>query len=282
MSKLEGLPNVRVLQLDITIAADIQAAVAVVSEETGGSLTYLINCAARNHFMPLLDENIDDAKKIHDTNVWGPLAVTQAFSPLLIQAKGTVVFITSLAGHLNVPYQGKSFQMLLLASLIPRRNGVVYFILYVLRCFFRSRLIWVLGTYAASKMSEEILAETMRLELAPFNVKVLSVVSGGLKTMGQTHFDDWRLPENSLYAQVEATIRDRARGQEGAPRMEAAEYAHRVVSEILKGRTGKFWYGASAGATKFGTQFLPTSLMVRENAPFRSLHPLRKLLLTLH
>lgn len=136
MSKLEGLPNVRVLQLDITIAADIQAAVAVVSEETGGSLTYLINCAARNHFMPLLDENIDDAKKLHDTNVWGPLAVTQAFSPLLIQAKGTVVFITSLAGHLNVPYQGRSFQMSLLASLIPRRNGVVYFILYILRCFF--------------------------------------------------------------------------------------------------------------------------------------------------
>lgn len=57
--------------------------------------------------MPLLDENIEDAKSIHNTNVWGPLAVTKAFAPLLIKAEGTIVFITSVAGHLNTPYQGK-------------------------------------------------------------------------------------------------------------------------------------------------------------------------------
>lgn len=102
----------------------------------------------------------------------------------------------------------------------------------------------------------------MRLELAPFGVKVLSIVSGALKTMGQSHFDDWKLPENSLYAPAEATIRDKARGQEGAPRMAAEDYAKRVMSEIIKGRTGKFWYGASAGMVKFGTSWLPTWLMV--------------------
>lgn len=106
------------------------------------------------------------------------------------------------------------------------------------------------------------MAETLRLELSPFHVKVLSVVTGALKTMGQTHFDNWKLPENSLYSPVESTIRDRARGQEGAPRMEADDYAKRVVSEIISGRTGKFWYGASASAVKFGTSYLPTSLMV--------------------
>ncbi|KAI1253629.1 hypothetical protein MGN70_004020 [Eutypa lata] len=222
MSKVENIPNVSLLQLDVTRTSDIRAAVDAVSEETEGTLTYLINCAARNHFMPLLDENIEDAKALYDTNVWGPLAVTQAFAPLLIKAKGTVVFITSLSGYLNVPYQ---------------------------------------GTFAASKKSEEIMAETLRLELSPFHVKVLSVVTGALKTMGQTHFDNWKLPENSLYSPVESTIRDRARGQEGAPRMEADDYAKRVVSEIISGRTGKFWYGASASAVKFGTSYLPTSLM---------------------
>ncbi|EMR72922.1 putative nadph-dependent 1-acyldihydroxyacetone phosphate reductase protein [Eutypa lata UCREL1] len=222
MSKVENIPNASLLQLDVTRTSDIRAAVDAVSEETKGTLTYLINCAARNHFMPLLDENIEDAKALYDTNVWGPLAVTQAFAPLLIKAKGTVVFITSLSGYLNVPYQ---------------------------------------GTFAASKKSEEIMAETLRLELSPFHVKVLSVVTGALKTMGQTHFDDWKLPENSLYSPVESTIRDRARGQEGAPRMEADDYAKRVVSEIISGRTGKFWYGASASAVKFGTSYLPTSLM---------------------
>lgn len=106
MSKVSDLAGIRVLQLDVTSATDIQAAKTAVSEETGGSLSYLINCAAINHFMPLLDEKIENAKTIHDTNVWGPLAVTQAFAPLLIKAKGSVVFITSIAGHLNTPYQG--------------------------------------------------------------------------------------------------------------------------------------------------------------------------------
>ncbi|KAL2751867.1 hypothetical protein ACRALDRAFT_2045111 [Sodiomyces alcalophilus JCM 7366] len=222
MSKLDGLPNVRLLQLDTTKTTDIKAAADAVSDETGGTLTYLVNCAGRNRFMPLLDEDIEAAKEIYDTNVWGPLAVTQAFAPLLIKAKGTLVFISSLAGYLNVPYQ---------------------------------------GIYAASKRSGEIMAETLRLELAPFQVKVLSVVTGALKTKIQTHFDDWKLPEGSLYAPVESTIRDRARGHEGAPRTEADDYAQRVVAEIIGGRTGKFWCGASAGAVKFGTSYLPTSLM---------------------
>lgn len=106
------------------------------------------------------------------------------------------------------------------------------------------------------------MAETLRLELAPFHVKVLSVVTGALKTNIQAHFDDWKLPEGSLYGPVEPTIRDRARGQEGAPRMEADDYAQRVVADIIGGRTGKVWHGASAGAVKFGTSYLPTSLMV--------------------
>ncbi|KAI4865979.1 NAD(P)-binding protein [Hypoxylon rubiginosum] len=222
MSKIEDLPNVKLLQLDVTKTEDIRTATEVVREETNGTLTFLINCAARNYFMPLLDQDIEAGKALYDTNVWGPLAVTQAFAPLLIKAKGTVVFITSLSGYLNVPYQ---------------------------------------GTFAASKRSEEIMAETLRLELAPFHVKVLSVVTGAIKTMGQTHFDDWKLPEGSLYTPVESTIRDRARGQEGAPRMETADYAKRVVSEIIKGKSGKFWYGASAGVVKFGATWLPTSWM---------------------
>lgn len=122
-------------------------------------------------------------------------------------------------------------------------------------------------------MSEEIMAETLRLELAPFGVKVLSVVSGALKTMGQTHFDSWKLPVDSLYKPVEETIRDRARGQEGAPRMGPDVYAKRVVSEITANRTGKFWYGASAGVVKFCVSWLPTWLMVMTPVPSSSTIP---------
>ncbi|KAL4940549.1 hypothetical protein BDV06DRAFT_223992 [Aspergillus oleicola] len=43
----------------------------------------------------------------------------------------------------------------------------------------------------------EIIADTVRLELS-FNIRVLCVVTGAVKTMGQTYFDDFKLPEDSL------------------------------------------------------------------------------------
>ena len=106
MSKLESLHNVRLLTLDVVNREQIQAAVEIVSKETGGTLTYLINNAAQNHYMPMLDEDIETAKQIFEVNLWGPLAVAQAFAPLVIKAKGTMVFVSSVAGCLNVPYQG--------------------------------------------------------------------------------------------------------------------------------------------------------------------------------
>ena len=106
-SELSKLSNVTVLRLDVTDSSHIAAAVKTVEGETGGKLDYLINNAGRNHFMPLLDENIDAAKRIFDINVWGTLAVTQAFAPLLIDAQGALINITSISGYLNIPWMGR-------------------------------------------------------------------------------------------------------------------------------------------------------------------------------
>jgi 1-acylglycerone phosphate reductase len=108
MSKLENLPNVRLITLDILKPEDIRAATAVVSKETGGTLDYLINNAAQARYMPLLDEDPDvgQAKELFELNVWSQLRVVQAFTPLLIAAKGTAVYISSLSGYMNLPYNG--------------------------------------------------------------------------------------------------------------------------------------------------------------------------------
>ncbi|PWY71671.1 putative hydroxybutyrate dehydrogenase [Aspergillus heteromorphus CBS 117.55] len=222
MSKLKDLPSVTLLALDVTEKSQIGAAVDAVRSHTGGTLDYLINNAARNHFMPILDEDLDRTRALYETNVWGPVAVTQAFAPLLIPAKGTLVFITSISGYLNVPY---------------------------------------MGTYAASKRSIEIIAETLRLELAPFGVGVLSVVTGAVKTMGQTYFGDFRLPENSLYKSIEEIVAAMARGEDGVERMELMTYSNEVVSRIIQGATGKVWYGCHAESTRHGTSHLPTSVL---------------------
>jgi 1-acylglycerone phosphate reductase len=108
MSELRDLKNVTLLTLDITNSEQIKSVVGAVAKATGGMLDYLVNNAARNHFRPILDENLEETKDLFNTNVWGSLAVTQAFSPLVIRAKGSLVFVTSIAGYGNTPWMGMS------------------------------------------------------------------------------------------------------------------------------------------------------------------------------
>lgn len=222
MTKLRDVPDVTLLTLDVLNQAHIDAAVQAVQKHTGGTLNYLVNNAGRNHFMPVLDEDLDFTRKMFDTNVWAPVTITQAFAPLLIRAKGTAVFITSIAGHLNVPY---------------------------------------MGVYSASKRALEVIAETLRLELAPFHVGVLSIVTGAVKTLGQTYFGDFKLPENSLYRPIQDTIAGRARGEDGKSRADLMTYAKQVVSQITSGASGKFWCGDNAESVKYGSTHLPPSAM---------------------
>ena len=173
--------------------------------------------------MPVLDINIEEAKRIFDTNFWGALNMIHAFAPLVIKAKGSIVNVTSIAGHVNVPY---------------------------------------MGLYAASKRSLEIISETLRLEMQPFNVTVLSVITGAVETLGNTYFTDLKLPEGSIYAPIESTVASRAQGHDGVKRTSRKEYATKVVAEIARGVGGKIWCGSQAGGVKFGEAFVPQSILV--------------------
>jgi NAD(P)-dependent dehydrogenase (short-subunit alcohol dehydrogenase family) len=126
------------LQLDVTSPSSISAAVAVVASITNGCLHYLINNAGYGYMMPLLDAEAQAVKQNFEVNVFGLLAVTQAFFPLLRESKGTVVnqcSIASLAGA-RQPY---------------------------------------IGTYCATKAALASLNDTMRVEFAPFGVKVMYI-----------------------------------------------------------------------------------------------------------
>ncbi|KAK6827222.1 hydroxybutyrate dehydrogenase [Apiospora arundinis] len=105
---LSGLSDVSLLTLDVTKPEHIREAAAVVERQTGGrGLNVLVNNAGKAHFMPLLDDDLDDVRNTIEVNYVAPLAVTQAFAPSLIRAKGVSVYITSLAGYLNIPYVGQ-------------------------------------------------------------------------------------------------------------------------------------------------------------------------------
>jgi 1-acylglycerone phosphate reductase len=125
-------------------------------ELTSGSLDFLVNNAGvGQHFplsyiscskltstayqMPLLDSDISMVKAMSDTNVFSVLTVTQALAPQLIAAKGTIINIGSVGGEFALPYP---------------------------------------SMYNASKAALRALSDTMRLELMPFDVKVMTVITG--------------------------------------------------------------------------------------------------------
>ena len=107
MAHLEKLPNVILLTLDVTSASSIAAAVESVKAKTGGTLDYLVNNSGIAHVMPLLDTDIAVAKSMFDVNLWAVIAMTQAFAPMVIRAKGVFVNVGSISGFLNAPYMSK-------------------------------------------------------------------------------------------------------------------------------------------------------------------------------
>lgn len=119
MTSLAGLSNMTLLSLDVTKMEDVKHTAEFVSEKTGGTLDYLISNAGRNHFMPILDEDLNAVRNIFEINLIGPMALTHAFQPLLMKAKGMAVYITSTAGYLNVPYMGRSFLLFSTDGVVP-------------------------------------------------------------------------------------------------------------------------------------------------------------------
>ena len=107
-----------------------------------------------------------------------------------------------------------------------------------------------LGTYSATKRGIEIIAGTLRLEIAPFGVDVPEIVTRAVRSRGQSYFGDFTAPKDSPYMPIEATITSQAQGQDGMPRMDLTEYSTAAVDAIVKREAGKLWYGQNAEIVK--------------------------------
>ncbi|KAK8078730.1 hypothetical protein PG994_002537 [Apiospora phragmitis] len=239
MSELNGLSDLTQLTLDLVKSDDIKVVAEHVSKLAQGKLDCLVNNAGRNHFMPILDEDLDVVKDLFQINFYGPLALTQAFVPLLTASEGMAVYITSISGYVSNKY---------------------------------------MGTYAASKRSLEIVADTLRHEIAPFGVGVLEVVTGDVKTNGQTYLGDIKLPPDSWYKSQEDDITNMAQGKGGFPKMETDDYATGVVNEIINRTTGRFWYGNNADLVRITTTAtdVPQSVIASRIISRRVTHLLTK------
>jgi len=129
-------------QTDLTVEGELQLLLQHLEE--GGKLDILIHCAAIIHQSLMEQACIEDLDLQYAINVRAPYLLTQRLLPLLTAARGQIVFINSSVG------------------LTAKRPEV--------------------GQYAATKHALRAIADSLREELNPKGIRVLSVYLGRTAT----------------------------------------------------------------------------------------------------
>ncbi|KAE9968686.1 hypothetical protein BLS_005130 [Venturia inaequalis] len=209
--------GITTLALDVDSLESIAQLKKDVERITSGKLDYLVNNAGRNYTVPALDLELSEVEQTFRTNVFAVMMMCKAFAPLLIEAQGTIVQIGSVAGVM--PY--------------------------------------VFGSaYNASKAALHQYTNTLRLELKPFNVKVLNIVTGGVKSnIART---ERQLPADSIYLPINAEYQRRTKHSQEVG-MPNEKYARSVVASVLGAGAGRrnIWNGNGSWLVWFASRFLP-------------------------
>jgi NAD(P)-dependent dehydrogenase (short-subunit alcohol dehydrogenase family) len=105
IAALSKIKNVQGIRLDVTVPADIAAAVETV-RRGGRGLHGVVNNAGVAILSPLIQTEEKELGDLFNVNVHGPYRITKAFAPLLIESKGRVVTISSISGILSGAFFG--------------------------------------------------------------------------------------------------------------------------------------------------------------------------------
>lgn len=138
-----AVAGVRPLAMDVNDDASVQDGIErIVAEQ--GRLDVVVNCAGFGIAGAVENTSIDEAKQQFETNFFGTLRVCQQALPVLRRQKhGLIVNVSSLGGLVAIPFQ---------------------------------------GLYSASKFAVEGMTEALRMEVAPFGVKVVLIAPGDFAT----------------------------------------------------------------------------------------------------
>ncbi len=141
-AELRAIPSVVPVRCDVTKADEIASAVRAVTE-AGRGLYGLVNNAGLGELGMISTWTDAELYHMFDVNVFGPFRMTNAFLPLLLEAKGRIVNIGSQGGMLSKNYY---------------------------------------GPYTMTKHALESYTETLRVELEPYGVLASVVQPGGVAT----------------------------------------------------------------------------------------------------
>ncbi|MDD4356106.1 MAG: SDR family oxidoreductase, partial [Smithellaceae bacterium] len=180
--------------LDVTDQKSIDACVADVLDKAG-RIDVLVNNAGYALIGPMIDLSIDDLRCEFETNVIGLVALTKAVAPQMIERKsGLIVNIASVSGICATPFA---------------------------------------GAYCATKAAVNLLSVSMRIELAPFGISVVTVQPGAIKSkFGEKASSSIKLREDSSYAPVAGYVKERAISSQKNPTT-AEEFSLKLVDSLF-------------------------------------------------
>lgn len=199
----------------------------VVHTLTSGRLHYLVNNSGISYYTPILDLDLVQVRNTFETNVISMIALTQAFFPLLRAAQGTVVNNAS-SGGVDTSYLPFS------------------------------------AAYNSSKSAAAKLSQTMRLELEPFGVKVVTLYAGGVETKlwdNLARSGNTKLKTGSLYEPIKQEAENILGGDfiENSP---LEPWAVGVVTEITKASPPREVWSGKLSSTVWWLNFLAPRWLV--------------------
>jgi NAD(P)-dependent dehydrogenase (short-subunit alcohol dehydrogenase family) len=100
MVELNAIENIQAVRLDVTDQEQIDAAVATI-EQAGRGLHGLVNNAGVGILYPLATVPMSEMDWLMEVNVYGPVRVTQAFAPMIIESGGRISTTGSISGILS-------------------------------------------------------------------------------------------------------------------------------------------------------------------------------------
>ncbi|PHS61857.1 MAG: short-chain dehydrogenase [Thalassobium sp.] len=216
------------LQMDVNNADDITR-VATTIRERSGHLHCLINNAGYAAMGPVAELSSESLQQQFATNVFAPVALTKALLPLLQAGQNEkhpaqVVNIGSVSGILTTPFS---------------------------------------GAYCATKAALHALSDALRMELAPFNIQVITVQPGAI----QSKFGDNSLANlgdliqpDSLYAPLKQQIQARATASQDNP-TPAADFARELMAQLLSQPDPVIRIGNGSRALPFMKRWIPLALL---------------------
>jgi NADP-dependent 3-hydroxy acid dehydrogenase YdfG len=166
--------GVHVLELDVTDQGSIEKA-ASAAQDAFGAIDIVVNNAGYALIGPVVELDLDELRTQFETNVIGVVAVTRAVVPQMVERRsGRVVNIGSVSGVTVTPFG---------------------------------------GAYCGTKAAVHLISDALRMELAPFGIRVVEIQPGAVASRFADNAADGveRFRSDSVYSSIADSIVARAR-----------------------------------------------------------------------